>query len=132
MSTSPVQLSISGMSCAGCVNTVETALRQVAGVDQAEVNFAEHTAMVYGHAGVSQLVKAVKDAGYDAAELRNEQDQEAKQAIEFAHYRKLIRKFVVAAVVGVPLFSLGMSGALPALTANHGQLIWLFMHRVQR
>ena len=125
MSTAPVQLSISGMSCAGCVNTVETALRQVAGVDRAEVNFAEHTAMVYGKAGVAPLITAVKAAGYDAAELRSEQDQEAKQAIEFAHYRKLIRKFAVAAVVGVPLFSLGMSGALPALTANHGQLVWL-------
>lgn len=127
MSASPVQISISGMSCAGCVNTVETALRQVAGVDRAEVNFAEHTAMIYGSVNVQQLISAVKAAGYDAAELRDEQDQEAKQAIEFQHYRKLIRKFIVAAVVGVPLFTLGMSGILPGLTAHNGQIIWLLI-----
>jgi len=125
MSLKPVQISISGMSCAGCVNAVETALRNVSGVDRADVNFAEHTAMVYGNAQVSAMITAVRAAGYDAAELRGEEDQGEKEALELAHYRKLMRKFIVAAILGLPLTTLGMSGVLPMLADNNGQVIWL-------
>jgi len=113
------------MSCAGCVNAVETALRNVSGVDRADVNFAEHTAMVYGNAQVSAMITAVRAAGYDAAELRGEEDQGEKEALELAHYRKLMRKFIVAAILGLPLTTLGMSGVLPMLADNNGQVIWL-------
>ena len=47
------RLSISGMSCAGCVTTVENALQSVPGVQQANVNFAEHTATVTGRVAVA-------------------------------------------------------------------------------
>ena len=43
------RLSIGGMSCAGCVASVETALNSVDGVEEATVNFAEHTANVKGN-----------------------------------------------------------------------------------
>ena len=61
--TQKYQLSINGLSCAGCVATVETALSAVEGVAQATVNFAEHTAMVEGDVTVEQLLSAVKKAG---------------------------------------------------------------------
>ena len=125
MKLNQVQISISGMSCAGCVNAVETALRNVNGVERAEVNFAEHTAMVYGNADVTALISAVKAAGYDAAELRGEEDQSAKEALEFAHYRKLMRKFIVAAIVGLPLATVGMFDVFPHLMDEHGRLFWL-------
>jgi Cu+-exporting ATPase len=57
------RLSISGMSCAGCVTTVENALRGVPGVNEASVNFAEHTATVTGDVDPQTLVQAVVDAG---------------------------------------------------------------------
>ena len=41
-----IRLSIGGMSCAGCVATVEKALQGVDGVQEASVNFADHTASV--------------------------------------------------------------------------------------
>ena len=41
-----VHLSVGGMSCAGCVATVEKALQGVTGVEEANVNFADHTATV--------------------------------------------------------------------------------------
>ena len=61
------RLSISGMSCAGCVSSVEGALQGVAGVSAASVNFAEHTAVVEGEASAQSLIDAVRAAGYDAA-----------------------------------------------------------------
>ena len=74
-----IRLSISGMSCAGCVATVEDALKQTPGVEQSSVNFAEHTAPVEGNAVVQKVIKSIKDAGYDAAELRGAEDEAEKE-----------------------------------------------------
>jgi Cu+-exporting ATPase len=118
------RLSISGMSCAGCVATVENALKSVPGVAEATVNFAEHTASVRGEVATSMLISAVKQAGYDAAELRGIDDETEKEAAEFAHYRALLRKFAVAAATGFPLFVAEPLGLLPHLSSMGGQLFW--------
>ncbi|UCE90400.1 MAG: copper-translocating P-type ATPase [Pseudomonadota bacterium] len=124
-STQTYHLSIGGMSCAGCVASVENALRQVPGVERADVNFAEHTATVQGEASVEALTEAVRAAGYEAAELKSEADQQEKEAAEMAHYRALLRKAAVAALVGVPLFAVGLVGAMPALEA--ARPFWLIV-----
>lgn len=119
------RLSIAGMSCAGCVKTVEDALRGVPGVTEASVNFAEHTANVTGDVDTEALIQAVTDAGYGAAEMRGAEDETEKEAAEFTHYRKLLRQTGVAALVGAPLFIGGLFGWLPALSTAPGQAFWL-------
>jgi len=121
----PIRLSISGMSCAGCVATVEDALKGVPGVAEAAVNFAEHTASVSGSASPAQLIAAVKASGYDAAELRGAEDEGEKEAAEFAHYRSLLRKAWVAGLVGAPLMIFGMTDLVPPLDTMAGQVFWL-------
>lgn len=122
------RLSISGMSCAGCVASVETALNSVEGVEEATVNFAEHTANVKGDMDIADVINAVKLASYDAAELKGGDEEEAeKEAVEFAYYRALLRKASVAALVGVPLFVGGMTGFFPDIDAPNGQLTWLIL-----
>lgn len=122
------RLSIGGMSCAGCVAGVETALNSVAGVEKAAVNFAEHTAVVEGSMDIAELISAVKSASYDAAELKGGDEEEAeKEAAEFAYYRELVKKAWVAAIIGVPLFAGGMSGFFPEIDSKNGQLIWLIL-----
>ncbi|BAU49968.1 copper-transporting ATPase [Sulfurifustis variabilis] len=121
------RLSIAGMSCAGCVASVENALKTVPGVREAAVNFAEHTATVSGEASAEALVAAVKQAGYDAAELRGVADEAEKEASEAAHYRALVRKTAVAAAVGLPLFVAEPLGLLPMLSESGGQLFWLLV-----
>ena len=120
-----IRLSVAGMSCAGCVASVEKALNGVDKVSSASVNFAEHTAEVIGDVLVEDLVKAIKAAGYDAAELRGIEDETEKEALEHAHYKKLIRQAIFAGLLGVPLFIFGMLGKLPALNTSDGQLFWL-------
>ena len=117
-------LSIGGMSCAGCVSTVETALRKVSGVSEATVNFAEHTALVEGEVADRELVQAVTDAGYQAAVLRGAGDEEQKASQEFAHYHLLVKKAIVAGLVGIPLFIGSMSGWFPPLSAPLGKSVW--------
>jgi len=125
---STYRLSISGMSCAGCVAAVETALNSVAGVEEANVNFAEHTAMVKGSMDIADVISAVKLASYDAAELKGGADEdEEKEAVEFAYYRALIRKASVAALAGVPLFVGGMWGLFPEIDSPNGQFTWLLL-----
>ncbi|MBI5612212.1 MAG: copper-translocating P-type ATPase [Gammaproteobacteria bacterium] len=119
------RLSISGMSCAGCVATVENALTGVPGVEEASVNFAEHTATVRGAVATAALIAAVEQAGYGAAELRGAQDESAKEAGEFAHYRRLLRKFTVAALIGAPLMILEPFGLMPHLDAPGAFPFWL-------
>ncbi|MDH5327350.1 MAG: heavy metal translocating P-type ATPase [Gammaproteobacteria bacterium] len=121
----PTRLSVSGMSCAGCVAAVEDAMRSVQGVSAVSVNFAEHTAMVEGDAAVQAIIDAVRAAGYDAAELKSAADETEKEAVEMAYYRSLLKKAAAAAVLGVPQFVLGMSGLLPTFETLAGRGFWL-------
>ena len=122
------RLSIGGMSCAGCVASVETALNSVEGVDEALVNFAEHTAVVKGSMDIAEVINAVKLASFDAAILKGGDEEDAeKEAAEFAYYRALLKKAWVAAIVGVPLFIGGMGGFFPEIDSENGQLTWLLL-----
>ncbi|HWP18042.1 MAG TPA: heavy metal translocating P-type ATPase [Burkholderiaceae bacterium] len=59
-------LPVEGMTCASCVGRVERALAKVPGVRQAQVNLATETASVQAApAALPQLVRAVREAGYD-------------------------------------------------------------------
>ena len=121
-----IRLSIGGMSCAGCVGSVENAINNVPGVISGEVNFAEHTADISGDVSADILIKAIVDAGYEAAELKSAEDQAEKEQAEFAHYRSLIKKTVVAAIIGVPLILSGLLGFMPGLD-DMGRLFWAFI-----
>ncbi len=60
-------LDISGMTCGHCVSAVTKALRQVPGVEQAQVSLEPQQAVVTGDADPQALVTAVKEEGYDAS-----------------------------------------------------------------
>ncbi len=64
-----ITLSIAGMSCQGCANTVTAALAAVEGVRRADVSLEQKQArLVLEDAGsVDDLVSAVQEAGYEAS-----------------------------------------------------------------
>jgi len=106
MSRQIVHLSIEGMHCASCVPGVETALANVSGVQRAQVNFAAKRAEVVGDASLDALIAAVSAKGYQAREMidsADEMDLDAQQS--HAHLVSLIKKTLVAAVVGFPLMA---------------------------
>ena len=118
------RLSISGMTCAGCVSRVETALKNVPGVDEALVNLVERTAQVRGTVSTAALIAAAKGAGYDAAEMVGAQAEQDKEAAEAAHYRALLRQSAVAALVGFPLMFMDWFGVMPHVEGG-GQIFWM-------
>ncbi|MEW6330261.1 MAG: heavy metal translocating P-type ATPase [Pseudomonadota bacterium] len=124
------RLSISGMSCAGCVATVENALKNVPGVTEAAVNFAEHTATVHGSVDAKALVAAVTASGYAAAELRGAEDESEKEAAELAHYRSLLRKFIAAFAIGLPLMAAELLGVMPMMDMPSGRVFWFVVGAV--
>jgi len=60
-------LTVEGMSCGGCEQTVVEALESVSGVTHAEADRETDSATVEGDADVDALVQAVVDSGYDAS-----------------------------------------------------------------
>ena len=60
-------LTVEGMSCGGCEQTVVEALESVSGVTHAEADRETNSATVEGDADSETLVQAVVDAGYDAS-----------------------------------------------------------------
>lgn len=61
------ELKINGMSCGHCVKSVESALKQVPGVQSVQVDLAGGKATVQGDADQGALVSAVKEEGYSAS-----------------------------------------------------------------
>ncbi|MCD2203744.1 heavy-metal-associated domain-containing protein [Halobacterium sp. KA-6] len=59
-------ITVEGMTCGHCEQTVEEALREVSGVTDATADREAEQANVDGDADVTALVEAVKDAGYTA------------------------------------------------------------------
>ncbi|WP_226482077.1 CopZ family metallochaperone [Natrinema amylolyticum] len=59
-------ITVEGMSCEHCEQTVEDALEDVAGVESVDVDRDAEQATVEGDAETADLVSAVNDAGYDA------------------------------------------------------------------
>jgi copper chaperone len=59
-------ISVEGMTCGHCEQTVEEALRGVAGVTDATADREDEQVRVDGDADVTVLVQAVEDAGYTA------------------------------------------------------------------
>jgi Cu+-exporting ATPase len=69
--TSEITLEVRGMTCASCVDHVESALKELIGVQEAVVNLGLATARVVYIPGVvtnSAMKRAVRDVGYEAAE----------------------------------------------------------------
>ncbi|WP_287799000.1 heavy-metal-associated domain-containing protein [Acidiphilium sp.] len=69
-------LSISGMTCSGCVNSVSRALSRVAGVSDVAVDLDAGRASVTGSADPQALLAAVEKAGYEASLVS---EKEAKE-----------------------------------------------------
>ena len=109
------QLSVSGMHCAACVSRVENALLTVPGVRAARVNLAIERAEVdvVGNVDSAALIAAVRAAGYDARPAAgNREDDQLQRERNVAALR---RRFIIAAVLSLPVVVLGNFGMFAPL-----------------
>ncbi|AKD05710.1 copper transporter [Pontibacter korlensis] len=100
---------VEGMTCASCANSIQSMLRTREGVAEADVNFAGKTLQVaYDEREVSpaQLRETVQEIGFDILiEEKTQEELEERQAQALA---KLKRKTIIAGVLALPVFVLGM------------------------
>lgn len=120
-----LQLLLSGMSCASCVSKVQKALESVPGVEQARVNLAERSAMVFGQAQQADLVSAVKKAGYGAEIIIDEDQRRARQNETAQQSIKRFRwQSALALALGTPLMLWGILGGTMMVTPDN-QPCWI-------
>ncbi|MEM9977164.1 MAG: heavy metal translocating P-type ATPase [Cyanobacteria bacterium P01_D01_bin.2] len=108
-----VTLNLGGMSCAACANAIETAIRQVPGVDKAQVNFATEQASVdydERRTSLDVIQAAVTNAGYEAA-VDMGLGGEAARLERQAQQRPLMYRVVVSGIIGIIL----VVGSMPAM-----------------
>jgi Cu+-exporting ATPase len=110
-----VDLPVSGMTCAACARTIERTLTNAPGVERASVNLATATATVeYDPVRVQprDFVAAIEGLGYGVP------NTEVRPDAEEPAFR---RRFLLAAILAVPVMWLGMTHRAPwvqlALTA---------------
>ena len=123
--TEKTAIPIRGMTCASCVDKIETQLRRLPGVINASVNFGTEKAAVEFFPSVHTVEdfrKAIRDVGYEPVTVQDELaavDYE-KQARE-REIRELGLKTLVGAMLSIPLLLAMLSEwlALPAWLTNH-------------
>jgi P-type Cu+ transporter len=104
-------LNVGGMTCAACSARVERALRKLEGVESAVVNLATEKATVIYDPRVLRLPaikEAVVKAGYQVIETSKGMVDEDKLRKE-KEIKILWTKFIVAAVLGLPLLYIAMA-----------------------
>jgi len=117
------RLYVSDISCASCVETIETALKSVPGVDEAHVNFADRSVTVSGDVSADILLKAVSDSGYTASIAQDKTESERENK-DLAHYKELLIKTVIAGIISLAIVAVTMLGLLPEITTFKGQISW--------
>jgi Cu+-exporting ATPase len=102
---SAVSLSVEGMHCAGCVGTVESALRGVAGVESAAVNLTSGTALVRGRGlNAEQLAQAVSAQGFTAKSLEPQRSLADQRSELEEKQQRNVRAWRQRALLGLALW----------------------------
>jgi Cu+-exporting ATPase len=122
-----LELIIEGAGCASCVGKIESALKTVPGVTNAEMNFALRTVSVGGNVSQLELIQAVEKAGYNAkvSDAQSEDDAiSEKEAADLLYYQRLMREMTIALALGVPLMIYGLFIGEMTVNTLTEQIVW--------
>jgi len=124
------ELIIEGASCASCVGKIEKALKNITGVDNAEMNFALRTVLVTGQVDVNNLIKTIEAIGYNAKSANDTSDEQLLDEKEIAdkkYYGRLMTQVWLALGLGVPLMIYSIAGGPMTVSTTLERGIWLFI-----
>lgn len=100
-----VKLNIEGMNCVSCAKGIESAIKRIEGVVEADVNYASSQATVTVDDSVhyDKIIHAVHDAGYHAEVISDENGGHAHH-LKDTNVQKHLKRFLVSALFTSPLF----------------------------
>ena len=138
VATATVELPIRGMADANDARAIERILHRIPGVLEAAVNLATESArvtMIVGVASVRDLIRAVRDAGYEvteAAEALEGAGEDAEQAAREAEMARQRRRLLWGLVFTLPTFWLSMQfdllhNVMPGMTRPMGLDVLLLL-----
>ena len=102
-----ITISVGGMTCAACVRRVENALKEVAGIIEANVNLATGRAtIIYGPkwGGVAALKKVITEQGYDFLGELKDTLSDPIEAARDKELKDLKLKVTCGAILSVIIF----------------------------
>jgi Cu+-exporting ATPase len=138
VATATVELPIRGMADANDARAIERILHRIPGVLEAAVNLATESArvtMIVGVASVRDLIRAVRDAGYEvteAAEALEGAGEDAEQAAREAEMARQRRRLLWGLIFTLPTFWLSMQfdllhNVMPGMTRPMGLDVLLLL-----
>ncbi len=117
-STDKTLIKVSGMTCASCVSTIESALRKTPGVVSANVNFVSEKAGVeYDPSRISKpdLETAIISSGYGVVKEKPAKDRRGHNLVP-DDVSSVKKKLIVSIIFAIPLlyFAMGPHLGIPA------------------
>jgi Cu+-exporting ATPase len=103
---SQVTIKVGGMMCATCVETIETALKELPGIVTATVNLGTEKAYVAYNpslSGIEDMKKAIEEAGYQYLGISGEVSEEAEKIARDKDLHEKFVRFMVGFAVSIPL-----------------------------
>ena len=111
---------VTGMSCAACSSRVEKAVLSVSGVEKCSVNLLTNSMTVEGSVNPSDVILAVKKAGYGASTVGNDKKDPENNETDNELKKIIIRLCISGAFLLVLMyFSMGHMLSLPTPFANN-------------
>ncbi len=101
---------VTGMTCAGCVVSVESMLKSAPGVSDAGVNFANQTAWAeynQKETNLGELKKVVQSIGYDIL-IDVENSSELQEELQLKSYQEIKTRTIWASILSLPVVVIGM------------------------
>ncbi|NQV00149.1 MAG: copper-translocating P-type ATPase [Parcubacteria group bacterium] len=108
------EFNIKGMHCAACALTIEKKLSNLPNVKKANVNFATEKATVEHSSNDQEIIKAVKDSGYEAQTIKDEQKgshgshHDHGKMTKDNEVKKERNLFILSLVLSIPILVLSM------------------------
>ncbi len=127
---SDYRIGVKGIHCASCVSRIEGALKAIPGVLEAVVNPAtEEAAMTFvqGTASPASLEQAIEASGYGVEPPEGLRDAKPEAEKDRA-YRRLMRRFIFALVVSIPVVLASYPEIFPffsGVDAGTMRILWL-------
>ena len=105
-----MRFALTGISCGGCVKTIENLLTKQPEVESASVNFADKELTLSSSFQAKQVVNLLKNAGYGATWIENDDTiLHQSQINQDKEWKESIRAAIMSLAVGSGIMALSMS-----------------------
>ena len=104
-----VELKVAGMTCAMCAGTITDALRRLDGITGADINLSSEKAHITYNPGmttVSEMKKAILDAGYQYLGIEGE-EEDLEQIAREKELKGKRNRIIVGSITGALLMIIG-------------------------